>query len=99
MLTLSSSIAITVIIGFDTQTRLIGHIPCFPHIYYGIGGWVQAAQAYLRNSFILQKRDLRLMFFAGSGSHPIPLFVSANILPLNMLCTGNHMISSAIWNK
>lgn len=57
----------------------------FPYIYYGIAAWAQPAQGYLRNIFILQTRDLRLMFFAGSGSHAIPLFVSANILPLNML--------------
>ena len=34
---------------------------------------------------MLQKRALWLMFFAGNRSHAIPLFVSANVLPLNML--------------
>ena len=34
---------------------------------------------------MLQKRALRLMFLAGNRSHAIPLFVSANVLPLNML--------------
>ena len=64
---------------------LIGHIPCFPYIYYGIAAWAQAEQGYLRNILILQKRALRLMFFAGSGSHAIVLFLAANILPRNML--------------
>ena len=58
----------------------------FPYTHYGIAAWGEAAQVYLRKvSFILQKRALRLMFFAGNRSHAIPLFVSANVLPLNML--------------
>lgn len=57
----------------------------FPHTYYGIAAWGQAAQVYLRKIFISQKRALRLMFFAASRSHAIPLFVSLNVLPLNML--------------
>jgi len=39
----------------------------------------------LRKVPILQKRALRLMFFAGNRSHAIHLFVSANVLPLKML--------------
>ena len=57
----------------------------FPYTYYGIASWGQAAKVYLRKIVILQTRALRLMFFAGSGSHAIPLFVSANVLPLNTL--------------
>ena len=39
------------------------------------------------------------MFFAGNRSHAIPLFVSANVLPLNMLyfetvCSLMHNIST-----
>ena len=33
----------------------------------------------------LQKRALRLIFFASKRSHAIPLFVASNILPVNML--------------
>ena len=71
----------------------------FPYTYYGIAAWGQAAQVYLRKIFILQKRALRLMFFAGNRSHAIPLFVSANVLPLNMLyletvCSLMHDIST-----
>ena len=54
----------------------------FPYTYYGIAAWGQTAQVYLRKVFILQKRALRLMFFAGNRSHAIPLFVSADVLPL-----------------
>ena len=40
----------------------------------------------MRKVFILQKTELfGLMVFAGNRSHAIPLFVSANVLPLNML--------------
>ena len=47
----------------------------------------------------LQKRALRLMFFAGNRSHAVPLFVSANVLLLNMLyfktvCSLMHNIST-----
>ena len=71
----------------------------FPYTHYGIAGWGQAAQVYLRKVFILQKRALRLMFFAGNRSHAILLFVSANVLPLNMLyfetvCSLMHDIST-----
>ena len=71
----------------------------FPYTHYGIAAWSQAAQVYLRKVFILQKRALRLMFFAGNRSHAIPLFVSANVLPLNMLyfetvCSLMHDIST-----
>ena len=60
----------------------------------------QGAQVYLRKIFILQKRALRLMFFAGNRSHAISLFVSANVLPLNMLyfetvCSLLHNISTS----
>ena len=71
----------------------------FPYTYYGIAVWGQAAQVYLKKVFILQKRALRPMFFAGNRSHAIPLFVSANVLPLNMLyfetvCSLMHDIST-----
>ena len=72
----------------------------FLYTHYGIAAWGQAAQVYLRKVFILQKRALRLMFFAGNRSHAIPLFVSANVLPLHMLyfetvCSLMHDISTS----
>ena len=53
----------------------------------------------MKKVFILQKRALRLMVFAGNRSHAICLFVSANVLPLNMLyfetvCSLMHDIST-----
>ena len=59
----------------------------------------KAAQVYLRKVFILQKRAPRLMFFAGNRSYAIPLFVSANVLSLNMLyfetvCSFMHDVST-----
>ena len=77
----------------------IYHSLIFPYTYYGIAAWGQAAQVYLRNVFILQKRTLRRMFFAGNRSHVIPLFVSVNVLPLNILyfetvCSLMHDIST-----
>ena len=71
----------------------------FPYKHYGIAAWGQAALVYLKKVFILQKRALRLMFFAGNRSHAISLFVSANVLPLNMLyfetvCSLMHDIST-----
>ena len=71
----------------------------FPYTHHGIAAWGQAAQVYRRKVFILQKRALRLMFFAGNRSHAIPLFVSTNVLPLNMLyletvCSLMHDIST-----
>ena len=39
-----------------------------PYTYYGIAVWDQAAQVYLKKVFILKKRALRLMFFAGNRS-------------------------------
>ena len=71
----------------------------FPYTHYEIAARGQAALVYLKKVFILQKRALRLMFFAGNRSHVIPLFVSANVSPLNTLyfetvCSLKHDIST-----
>ena len=52
---------------------------------YGIPAWGQASQCDLKKTLTLQKRALRLTFFASKRSHAIPLFVASNILPVNML--------------
>ena len=57
----------------------------FPYTLYGILAWGQASQCELKKILILQKRALRLIFFASNRSHAIPLFVASNILPVNML--------------
>jgi len=51
----------------------------FPYTYYGIAAWGQAAQVYFRKVFILQKRALRLMFFAGNRSD-LMLFPCLSVL-------------------
>ena len=57
----------------------------FPYTLYGILAWGQASQCDLKKILTLQKRALRLIFFASNRSHAIPLFVASNILPVNML--------------
>ena len=57
----------------------------FPHLSYGIAVWGQAAQTYLNQILFLQKRALRLIYFAPYGSHAIPLFLSSSSIPINAL--------------
>ena len=40
---------------------------------------------YLNKILILQKRALRLLFFADVRDHAIPLFLEANVLPITFL--------------
>ena len=40
---------------------------------------------YLNKILILQKRALRLLFFADVRDHAIPLFLEANVLPMTFL--------------
>jgi len=51
----------------------------FPYTLYGIPVWGQASQCDLKKILTLQKRALRLIFFASKRSHAIPLFVASNI--------------------
>ena len=63
-----------------------------PYISYGLIAWGQAANTHLNKVLILQKRALRLMYFADSKSHSAPLFVNSRILPITMLYS--HLVSS-----
>ena len=56
-----------------------------PHLKYGLTIWGQANKTYLNKILLLQKRVLRLMFFADRRDHAIPFFITANILPLSFL--------------
>ena len=56
-----------------------------PYIFYGISLWSQAAHKYMNKILILQKRALRLIYFATSREHAVPLFIASNVLPVNML--------------
>ena len=47
--------------------------------------WGQAAKSNLLKILILQKRALRLMHFFPNRDHILPLFISFNILPINLL--------------
>ena len=47
--------------------------------------WGQTSKANLNKIQILQKRALRLIHFPNKREHAIPLFIRANILPVNML--------------
>ena len=63
-----------------------------PYISYGLIAWGQAANIHLNKILILQKRALRLMYFADSKAHSAPLFVHSRILPATMLYY--HLVSS-----
>lgn len=56
-----------------------------PYSTYGIITWGQAVKPNLRKILILQKRALRLMHFFPNEDHILPLFISSNILPINLL--------------
>lgn len=56
-----------------------------PYSTYGIIAWGQAVKSNLRKILILQKRALRLMHFFPNEDHILPLFISSNILPINLL--------------
>ena len=56
-----------------------------PYISYGLIAWGQAVNIYLNKVLILQKRALRLMYFADSKVHSAPLFVNSRTLPVTML--------------
>ena len=57
----------------------------FPYLSYGIVVWGHAAQTYINQILVLQKRALRLIYFTPYRSHAIPLFISSNTIPINML--------------
>ena len=56
-----------------------------PYLTYGIIAWGQVAKSNLHKILILQKRALRLMYFFPNRDHILPLFISSNILPINLL--------------
>ena len=56
-----------------------------PYISYGLSVWGQTTKTNLKRILTLQKRALRLIFLENKREHAIPLFVRANILPVDML--------------
>ena len=51
----------------------------------GIVAWGNAAKIHRTKLLTLQKRALRLMYFADYKSHAIPFFTSSSLLPLDIL--------------
>ena len=51
---------------------------------YGLAAWGQAAKTHLQKLLVLQKHTL-LMYFSEPRAHPVPLLITTNILPINML--------------
>ena len=56
-----------------------------PYLSYGICVWGLAAKSYINKLLVLQKRALRLIYFAPSNAHAIPFFMETKILPVNMI--------------
>ena len=58
----------------------------FPYAHYGIVAWGQAVETHMKKILLLQKCVLRLIFYGMEyTAHTIPLSISTNILPVNML--------------
>ena len=56
-----------------------------PYITYGLISWGNACKTFLDQILVLQKRALRLIYFAETNDHAIPFFVKAKILPVQFL--------------
>ena len=56
-----------------------------PYVTYGLISWGNACKTFLDQILVLQKRALRLIYFAETNDHAIPFFVNAKILPLQSL--------------
>ena len=56
-----------------------------PYLTYGLAPWGQSSKANLNKILTLKKRALRMIYFANSRAHAIPLFIDANVLPLAFL--------------
>ena len=77
-------------------------------ICFGLAAWGQAAKTHLNKILLLQKRALRIINFSDRRDHAIPLFIDANVLPLNFLYyqtisnlmhdVHNNMVPSGILN-
>ena len=57
----------------------------FPYMSCGLAAWGQAAKTHLQRLLVLQKGVLRLMYFSEPRAHAVSLFITSNILPINML--------------
>ena len=69
-----------------------------PYITYGLSVWGQACKSYLHKILILQKRALHFMYFAKKNKHTVPLFINANLLPLNFLYYKTFLVSELMYD-
>ena len=63
---------------------------------YGLAAWGQATKTHLQKLLVLQKRVLRLMYFSEPRAHAVSLFITSNILPINILYV--ETVSSLMYN-
>ena len=56
-----------------------------PYMNYSICPWGHAAETYLHKLLVLQKRALRLKFFADPRTHAVPLFLETKQLPISFV--------------
>ena len=71
---------------FETNLKQIASIEdILPYISYGLTAWGLASKTYLTKILVLQKRALRFIFSVERCEHAVPLFIHADILPLNFL--------------
>ena len=56
-----------------------------PYLSYGICVWDRAPKSSISKLLALQKRALRLIYFAPRDTHALPLFIKSKILPVNMI--------------
>ena len=56
-----------------------------PYLLYGLTVWGQAPQIYLNQIHVIQKRALRLIYFAPCRSSAVSVFVSSVCLPIRLL--------------
>ena len=87
-LKISKTIGIISRLRHFVPTSILLNIYCsliHPYISCGLLAWGQTSKANLNKILILQKRALRLIYFANKREHAIPLFIRANILPVDMI--------------
>ena len=68
-----------------------------PYLSYRICVWGRAAKSYISKLLVLHKRALRLIYFAPSDAHAIPLFIELEILPVNNYDLLWHGCESHAW--
>ena len=57
----------------------------FPYLTHALVAWGQAAPSPLNKLLLLQKSAIHFMNFPKPQTHVVPLFISSQILPINML--------------